>query len=72
MKEVGHAFLNDPIWSQYDVIIDTHTSSVGEKPNPGSTFEQWVCTAKTFLIDYMEEMPCLIKQVVHMRLVLQH
>jgi hypothetical protein len=27
-----------------------------------SKFEQWVCTAKTFLIDYMEEMPsCLHK-----------
>jgi len=61
MKEVGRAFLNDPIWSNYDVIIDTHTSSVGEKPNPGGTFEQWVRTAKTFLIDYMEEMPCLHK-----------
>lgn len=41
------------------MIIDTHTSRAGGYPNPGNSFEQWVRTAKTFVIDYMEEMPCL-------------
>ena len=28
-------------------------------PVPGGTFEQWVRTAKTFVVDYMENLPCL-------------
>mmetsp|Transcript_17725 Transcript_17725/g.33618 ORF Transcript_17725/g.33618 Transcript_17725/m.33618 type:complete len:212 (-) Transcript_17725:528-1163(-) len=59
MVEMGKLFLNDNVWATYDVIIDTHTSVGGGYPNPGGSFEQWVRTAKTFVIDYMEELPCL-------------
>jgi hypothetical protein len=59
MVQMGKAFLNDNVWATYDVIIDTHTSSGGGYPNPGGSFEQWARTAKTFVVDYMEALPCL-------------
>lgn len=59
MVQMGRRFLNDDVWATYDVIIDTHTSAGGGYPIPGNSFEQWVRTAKTFVIDYMEAMPCL-------------
>lgn len=59
MVEIGKMFLNDAVWATYDVIIDTHTSAGGGYQNPGGSFEQWVRTAKTFVVDYMETLPCL-------------
>jgi hypothetical protein len=58
MVEMGKAFLNDPVWATYDVIIDTNWNVVGGRPLGGG-FEMWVRTAKTFVVDYMEELPCL-------------
>jgi hypothetical protein len=59
MVQMGKVYLNDNVWATYDVIIDTHTSSGGGYADPGGSFEQWVRTAKTFVIDYMEALPCL-------------
>ena len=59
MVQMGKMFLNDAVWATYDVIIDTHTSAGGGYKNPGGSFEQWVRTAKTFVVDYMEKLPCL-------------
>lgn len=58
MVEMGKLFLNDPIWGTYDVIIDTNWNVAGGRPLGGG-FEMWVRTAKTFVVDYMEALPCL-------------
>jgi hypothetical protein len=58
MKEMGKVFLNDDVWATYDVIIDTHSSRGGNYDSPGGSFEQWVRTAKTFVMDYYEALPC--------------
>ena len=58
MVEMGKQFLNDTVWSTYDVIIDTNWNGVGGRPLGGG-FEMWVRTAKTFVVDYMERLPCL-------------
>lgn len=57
--EIGKQFLNDDVWNTYDVIIETDSFNAGGKANVGGSFEQWVRTAKTFVVDYMEQLPCL-------------
>lgn len=49
MKELGFKYLNDDVWSEYDVIIETSSSRGGGYQSPGSSFEQWVRTSKTFV-----------------------
>ena len=58
MVEIGKKFLNDPVWAKYDVIIDTPFNTEANYDFPGSGFEQWVRTAKTFVMDYYEALPC--------------
>jgi hypothetical protein len=58
MQQMGKVFLNDDVWATYDVIIDTHSSRAGNYDSPGGSFEQWVRTAKTFVMDYYERLPC--------------
>lgn len=58
MKEMGKLLLNDNVWATYDVIIETHSSTGGGYDIPGGSFEQWVRTAKTFVMDYYEALPC--------------
>jgi hypothetical protein len=55
---MGKQFLNDPIWAEYDVIIDTTGNEVAGRPLSGG-FEMWVRTAKSFVVDYMEALPCM-------------
>jgi hypothetical protein len=58
MVEMGKLYLNDPIWSEYSVMIDTNWNVGGGRPLGGG-FEMWVRTAKTFVVDYMEALPCM-------------
>jgi Asp-tRNA(Asn)/Glu-tRNA(Gln) amidotransferase A subunit family amidase len=62
MVEIGKKFLNDPIWSKYDVIIDTPYDRGGGYDSPASGFEMWVRTSKTFVMDYYEALPCATPQ----------
>jgi len=63
MVEIGKKFLNDPVWTKYDVIIDTPaTGQGGNYDLPGGGFEQWVRTSKTFVMDYYEALPCATPQ----------
>lgn len=50
--------MNDPVWDNYDVIIDTRSNAGGGYDLPGGSFEQWVRTAKTFVMDYYEALEC--------------
>lgn len=58
MKELGAKYLNDDVWAEYDVIIETSSSRGGGYQSPGGSFEQWVRTSKTFVMDYYEALPC--------------
>jgi len=58
MTHMGKLFFNDPLWKIYDVVITADAYSVSQKMH--SSFEQWVRTAKTFLVDYYQETPCLM------------
>jgi len=62
MVEIGKKFLNDPVWAKYDVIIDTPSNAGANYAQPNSGFEQWVRTAKTFVMDYYEALPCATPQ----------
>lgn len=62
MKEMGKRFLNDDVWATYDVIIDSRSNAGGGYDLPGGSFEQWVRTAKTFVMDYYEALPCATQQ----------
>jgi len=62
MVEIGKKFLNDPVWAKYDVIIDTPSNAGGNYAQPNGNFEQWVRTAKTFVMDYYEALPCATPQ----------
>lgn len=53
----GKALFNDPLWSTYDVVITTDAYAVTQ--NHHSALEQWLRTAKTFVVDYYQESPCL-------------
>jgi len=62
MVQIGSKYLNDEgIWGKYDVIIDTPSNRGGSYDFPGYSFEQWVRTAKTFVMDYYEALPCATK-----------
>jgi hypothetical protein len=58
----GKKMLNDNVWATYDVIIDTSSTATGAYDLPGGSFEQWVRTAKTFVMDYYEPLPCATTQ----------
>ena len=46
---MGKLFFNDPLWDIYDVVITVDAYSVSQSMH--SSFEQWVRTAKTLLVD---------------------
>lgn len=58
MKEIGKKFLNDPFWDTYDVVIDTMSNNGPGYDIPNYSFEQWIRTSKTFVMDYYEALPC--------------
>ncbi|KAJ1460882.1 amidase signature domain-containing protein [Pelagophyceae sp. CCMP2097] len=61
MVQMGTKYLNDGFWDEYDVILDAPSSAGGNYDQPSGMFEQWVRTAKTFVMDYYEKLPCATK-----------
>merc|ERR1719230_1029100 len=49
----GRAFLADPLWAKYDVIIDAHALKLQYELHDVN-FEHWVRTAKLFIVDHYE------------------
>jgi len=59
MNHMGRLLLNDPIWKTYDVILTSDAYSVTQQHHSG--IEEWVRTAKTFVVDYYQNTPCIHK-----------
>lgn len=54
---MGRLLFNDPLWKTYDVVLTTDPYAVTQFHY--SALEEWLRTAKTFVVDYYQATPCL-------------